>query len=168
MFSDLMFLAIFMVVVVSLSFVRVDIALPLAIIFFLYVGFTPPDGVDSLLKTVKTWQPEFVLKLVAVVAAAAGVRLLTFLFVSWWEGYRHYHYQYNGGREYSYARQEPEKEQDYYHVLGLERGATLRDVKAAYRRLAKKYHPDVGGDPEVFKRIYAAYHHIVMGRCGPG
>ena len=39
--------------------------------------------------------------------------------------------------------------QDPYRVLGLEPGASDDEVKAAYRRLAKKYHPDVnGGSPE--------------------
>src|SRR5919206_3064897 len=32
---------------------------------------------------------------------------------------------------------------DLYIVLGLERGATLNDIKRAYRRLARKHHPDI-------------------------
>ena len=32
--------------------------------------------------------------------------------------------------------------EDPYQVLGLERGASDEEVKKAYRRLAKKYHPD--------------------------
>jgi curved DNA-binding protein CbpA len=35
------------------------------------------------------------------------------------------------------------KYQDYYAILGLPRSATQDDVKKAYRRLARKYHPDV-------------------------
>ena len=30
---------------------------------------------------------------------------------------------------------------DFYHLLGLERGATLNDIKRAYKRLARRYHP---------------------------
>lgn len=50
---------------------------------------------------------------------------------------------------------------DYYKTLGVEKNATIKDVKAAYRRLARKYHPDVNpGDKsseERFKEINEAY-----------
>jgi curved DNA-binding protein len=49
---------------------------------------------------------------------------------------------------------------DYYKVLGLERNATLAQLKQAYRKLAHKYHPDVSSDPqgeEKFKEIATAY-----------
>lgn len=32
--------------------------------------------------------------------------------------------------------------EDYYKILGLERSATDRDIKKAYRTLSKKFHPD--------------------------
>ncbi len=50
---------------------------------------------------------------------------------------------------------------DYYEVLGLKKDATSSDIKKAYRKLAKKYHPDLNaGDEESekkFKEINEAY-----------
>ena len=50
---------------------------------------------------------------------------------------------------------------DYYKILGVERSATERDVKQAYRKLARKHHPDVNpGDKSAeatFKRVNEAY-----------
>ncbi len=46
---------------------------------------------------------------------------------------------------------------DYYDVLGIKRGASAEEVKKAFRRLARKHHPDAGGDEERFKEINEAY-----------
>lgn len=50
---------------------------------------------------------------------------------------------------------------DYYSILGIPRGALDKDVKAAYRKLARKFHPDVNpGDTSAeakFKEINEAY-----------
>src|SRR3990170_475593 len=49
---------------------------------------------------------------------------------------------------------------DYYESLGVDRGASPEELKGAYRRLAKQYHPDVNKDPgaeERFKEINEAY-----------
>lgn len=49
---------------------------------------------------------------------------------------------------------------DYYAALGVERQATQEDIKRAYRRLARKYHPDVSKEPnaeEQFKNLQEAY-----------
>ena len=42
---------------------------------------------------------------------------------------------------------------DYYAVLGVARDATVDDVKKAFRRLARKYHPDVSKEPDAAARM---------------
>ncbi|MEZ5359027.1 MAG: DnaJ domain-containing protein [Candidatus Zixiibacteriota bacterium] len=49
---------------------------------------------------------------------------------------------------------------DPYEMLGIGRNADPAQIKAAFRRLAKKYHPDVGGTHEKFKRILWAYEQL--------
>lgn len=53
------------------------------------------------------------------------------------------------------------RRKDYYDILGVPRDAAAKDIKGAYRRLARKHHPDVNaGDPEAaerFKEISEAY-----------
>lgn len=57
----------------------------------------------------------------------------------------------------------PVQFQDYYEILGLKRDATDKEIKAAYRRLARKWHPDLRQAhekkeaEEQFKRVNEAY-----------
>src|SRR5437764_5927702 len=49
-------------------------------------------------------------------------------------------------------------EKDYYKVLGVSSGASDKEIKTAYRKLSKQYHPDANkGSEERFKDISAAY-----------
>ena len=53
------------------------------------------------------------------------------------------------------------EKRDYYEVLGVDRNASDAEIKRAYRKLAKKYHPDMNpGDKEAeakFKEVTEAY-----------
>ena len=55
------------------------------------------------------------------------------------------------------------KYKDYYQILGVARDATAEDIKKAYRKLARKYHPDVSKEPgaeEKFKEVGEAYETL--------
>ena len=70
---------------------------------------------------------------------------------------------------------------DYYEILGIQRGASEDEIKAAFRKLARQYHPDVNKEAdaeEKFKEINEAYgvlsdpekraHYDRFGRAGLG
>lgn len=53
----------------------------------------------------------------------------------------------------------PTKEKDYYKILGVSRNSTKEEIKTAYKKLAKQYHPDLNKSPdaaEKFKEINEA------------
>ncbi len=52
------------------------------------------------------------------------------------------------------------EKRDYYEILGVDKNASDQDIKRAFRKLAKKYHPDVSKEPnaeEKFKEAQEAY-----------
>lgn len=55
-----------------------------------------------------------------------------------------------------------DKRRDYYKILGVARDASPAAIKRAFRRLAKKLHPDVGegSSAEEFKALQAAYETL--------
>ena len=54
---------------------------------------------------------------------------------------------------------------DYYQILGVDKTATANQIKTAYRRLARKFHPDINQNDKSaetkFKEINEAYQIIM-------
>jgi DnaJ domain len=64
----------------------------------------------------------------------------------------------------------PDPNADPYRALGLEPGASMAEVKRAYRLLAKAFHPDSAGEAALprFLAIHAAYEQLKTGRAATG
>ena len=55
------------------------------------------------------------------------------------------------------------KTKNYYHILGVKQDVGSDEIKKAYRKLARQYHPDVSRDPDgenKFKEIGEAYETL--------
>lgn len=55
-------------------------------------------------------------------------------------------------------------EEEYYSTLGLKRNATKKEIKKAFKKLTKKWHPDVSKDPNAekkFSEITEAYDVLI-------
>ena len=78
-----------------------------------------------------------------------------------WEAWKRAH----GSRMHTLRPGEKEQlanEADY-RILELTPKATPEEVRKAFNRLAKTYHPDMGGDPEIFQAMLAAYRRLTGG-----
>ena len=55
-----------------------------------------------------------------------------------------------------------QSQKNYYEILGVSSDASLQEIKSAYRKLARKYHPDVAGaeGTEKFKEVTEAYETL--------
>jgi len=49
---------------------------------------------------------------------------------------------------------------DYYTILQVERSASEKEIKTAFRTLAHEHHPDKGGDEKKFKEVNEAYQTL--------
>ncbi len=56
----------------------------------------------------------------------------------------------------------PQRNEDFYEILQVPRGASLSIIRQAYLRLARTHHPDRGGDSAMFIRILNAYEALTQ------
>lgn len=71
--------------------------------------------------------------------------------------------QTHGNRIHSISQQDKQRmaEEADYRTLDLQPGASKEEVKRGFNRLAKQYHPDTGGDAEIFQAMLAAYRRLM-------
>merc|ERR1719461_1951700 len=68
-------------------------------------------------------------------------------------GFPGFHGPGRGGND---SDDEPVDTESFYKILGVEKNATEREIRKAFKKMAMKHHPDRGGDEETFKKIEKA------------
>ena len=62
---------------------------------------------------------------------------------------------------FGFSEATPKQDHDYpYCVFGLKRSASDEDMKKAYRKSVLKAHPDKGGTPELFRKVWEAWEYF--------
>ncbi len=69
-----------------------------------------------------------------------------------------------GYRNHIHKTDEPHQTNHWSFVLGISQHASIPEIKAAYRRLAKLYHSDAGGDDAAMSRLNFARDQAVKER----
>ena len=59
-------------------------------------------------------------------------------------------------------------QRDYYDVLGVDKNASESDISKAYRKLAKKYHPDLNHEPGAEEKYKEVNKLIRLKECNIG
>jgi DnaJ family protein A protein 2 len=52
------------------------------------------------------------------------------------------------------------RQKDPYEILGIKKSASQKEIRQAYRKKVKKYHPDRGGEPWIFREIEEAFARL--------
>lgn len=79
--------------------------------------------------------------------------------------------RYGSGARHASARQraglapEPTHDSTRWVPFTVQSGTSVDDIKRQYRALARRYHPDLGGDARVMARINQLYSELVRQRC---
>jgi DnaJ-class molecular chaperone len=55
------------------------------------------------------------------------------------------------------------KDDSPWGILGIAIGATIDEIKKAFHKLALQYHPDKGGNADMFMKVQAAYYTLLKG-----
>ena len=59
-----------------------------------------------------------------------------------------------------FSRRRPPPIEEDFETIGTKPGASYDEARRAYKDAARKHHPDAGGDPEVMKRVNAAWDRV--------